>query len=160
MERVELHVFGDSSQDVFYAFAFLGARVGSNEKTETQLAFVFVKARVAPMKALRIPKLELQAALLAARLKDEIQLGLTVPVERTFMWTDSTTVLQWLQSIDKKPVYVTNRVAQILELTTVDEWNHVATADNTADAGTSGQSVNALLDSSWLKGLKLLMTPD
>ena len=153
MESVELHVFGDSSQDVFSAVAFLRARVDSNEGTETQLAFVLGKARVAPMKALTIPKLELQAALLAARLKDEIQQALTVPVARTFMWTDSTTVLQWLHSIDKKPVFVANRVAEILELTTVDEWNHVPTADNPADEGTRGLSANALLDSPWLKVL-------
>ena len=57
MESVELHVFGDSSQDVFSAVAFLRARMNCNEKTETQLALVFGKARVAPMKALTIPKL-------------------------------------------------------------------------------------------------------
>ena len=115
MRSVELHVFGDSSQDVFAAVAFLRARVSSNQRTETQLVFVFGKARVAPMKALTIPKLELHAALLAARLKDEVQQALTVLVERTFMWTDSTTVLQWLHSIDKKPVFVANRVAEFLE---------------------------------------------
>ena len=103
MENVELHVFGDSSQDVFPAVAFLRARMDSNEGTETQLTLFFGKARVAPMKALTIPKLELQAALFAARRKDEIQQALPVPVERTFMWTDSTTVLQWLHSIDKNP---------------------------------------------------------
>ena len=159
MERVELHVFGDSSQDVFSAVAFLRARVSLNERTETQVAFVFGKARVALMKALTTPKLELQAALLAARLKHEIQQALTVSVERTFMWTDSTTVLQWLHSIDKKPVFVANRVAEILELTTVDEWNHVQTAENPTDAGTRGLSANALLDSPRLKGPKFLMTP-
>ena len=132
----------------------------SNEGTETQLAFVFGKARVAPMKALTIPKVELQAAVLAARLKNEIQQALTVPVERTFMWTDSTTALQWLHSIDKKPVFVANRVTEILELTTVDEWNHVPTADNPADAGTRGLPANALLNSPWLKGPKFLMSSD
>ena len=152
MERVELHVFGDSSQDVFSAVAFLRARESLNERTETQVASVFGKASVAPMKALTIPELKIQAALLAARLKDEIQQALTVPVERTFMWTDSTTDLQWLHSIDKKPVFVAIRVAEIFELTTVDEWNHVTTADNPADAGTCGLSANALYDGPWLKG--------
>ena len=69
-------------------------RVSLNERTETQVAFVFGKACVVPMKALTIPILEFQAALLAARLKDEIQQALTVPVERTFIWTNSTNVLQ------------------------------------------------------------------
>ena len=160
MRSVEIHVFGDNSQDVFAAVAFLRARVSSNQRTETQLAFGFGKARVAPMKALTIPKLELQAALLAARVKDEIQQALTVPVERTFMWTDSTTVLQWFHSMDKKPVFDANRVAEVFELTTVDEWNHVPTADNPADGGTRGLPANALFDSSWLKGPKFLMNPD
>ena len=160
VESVELHVYGDNSQDVFSAVAFLRARVDSNEGTKTQLTFVFGKARVAPIKALTIPKLELQAALLAARLEDEIQQALTVPVERTFMWTDSTTILQWLHFIDKKPVFVANRVAETLEFTTVDECNHVSTADNPADAGTRGLPANAFLNSPWLKGPKLLMTSD
>ena len=76
------------------------------------------------------------------------------------MWTDSTTVLQWFHSIDKKPVFVANRVAEILELTTVVEWNHVPTADNPADADTRGLSAKALWDSSWLKGPTFLMTPE
>ena len=104
--------------------------------------------------------MELQAALLAARLKDEFQKALTLTVERTLLWTDSTTVLQWLHSIDKQPVFVANRVAEILELTTIDEWNHVPTVDNPADAGTRGLSAKTLLESTWLKGPDFLRTSD
>ena len=66
-DKIELHMFGDSSQDIFSAVAFLRARVKTpmgEEKTE--LAFVLGKACVAPMKVITVPKLELQAALLAA----------------------------------------------------------------------------------------------
>ena len=73
MENVELHVFGDSSQDVFSAVVFLRARVSSNEETETQLAFTYGKDRVAPTKALTIPKLKLQAVLITTQLKSELQ---------------------------------------------------------------------------------------
>ena len=82
-DRIELHMFGDSLQDVFCAVAFLLARLASLHQTE--LAFVFGKARVAPMKALSIPKLELQAALLATRLQKEILKGLTFKVTDLFM---------------------------------------------------------------------------
>ena len=54
-------------------------------KDINSIGSVFGKARVAPMKALTIPDLELQAAVLAARLRYEVQQALTVPVERTFM---------------------------------------------------------------------------
>ena len=68
-EHLELHVFGDSSQEVFSAVAFLRAQVNTSSGPKTELAFVLGKARVAPMKVMTVPKLELQAALLAARSK-------------------------------------------------------------------------------------------
>ena len=69
VEYVELHIhmFVDSSENVFRAVAFLRARVKIS--LETQVAFVFGKLRVAPMNALFITKLELQGALLATRLR-------------------------------------------------------------------------------------------
>ena len=60
-------MWGDSSQDVFSAVGFLRAQVfcTSGEFTR-EVAFVLGKARVAPMKVMTVPRLELQATLLAA----------------------------------------------------------------------------------------------
>ena len=151
-------MFGDSSQDVFCAVAFLRARLASSHQTE--LAFVFGKARVAPIEALSIPMLELQAALLATRLKGEILKGLTFKVTDIFMWTDSTTVLQWLNSCNKLPVFVGNRTGEILESTTTDQWHHILSGDNPADTGTRGISSKALKESSWVNGPSILRTTD
>ena len=129
-KHLELHMFGDSSQEVFSAVAFLRAQVNTSSGPKTELAFVLGKARVAPMKVMTIPKLELQAALLAARLEQDICRALTVHVNKVYMWTDSTTVLQWLNSTSKQPIFVANCVCEILEHTSVDEWNHVASSDN------------------------------
>ena len=150
-EALELHLFGDSSQEVFNAVAFLRAKVTAKERASTtELAFVFGKTRVAPMKALTIPKLELQASLLASRQREEALRAPIVKIDKVFMWTDSTTVLQWIHSMKKQPVFVANRVAEILELTTTDEWNYVQSCDNPADAGTRGLSATALPNSIWL----------
>ena len=65
------------------------------------------------------------------------------------MWTDSTTVLQWNNSKEKQPIFAANRVCKILEYTS--QWNHVATKDNPADAGTGGMSAEALQLSIWVK---------
>ena len=73
--QIELHVFGGSSQGVFCAVGFLRARLSNSHKT--QISFIFDKAHVALMKTLSIPKLELQAALLATRLKDYTLTALT-----------------------------------------------------------------------------------
>ena len=161
VETLELHLFGDSSQDVFSAVAFLRAKVVKRENQEqTQLAFVFGKARVALMKALTIPKLELQVSLLAARLRKEVEKALSLEISKTFMWSDSTTVLQWINSLDKQQVFVANRVAEILDLTTTDEWNYVKSSENPADAGTRGLSAKSLVSSSWLNGPEFLKTSE
>ncbi|XP_075262583.1 uncharacterized protein LOC142354216 [Convolutriloba macropyga] len=112
------------------------------------------------MKVLTVPKLELQAALLASRLREEICEALTIQIQRTFMWTDSITGLQWLNSLEKQPIFVANRVFEILEGTTVDQWHHVATQNNSADAGTRGLASEALQNSAWLRGLDFLRTSD
>ena len=158
-QHLELHMFGDSSQDVFSAVGFLRAQVTcTSGEIITELAFVLGKARVAPMKVMTVPKLELQAALLAARLKREICRALTVTVDKVFMWTDSTIVLQWINSTNKHPIFIANRVSEILENTSVDQWNHVATCDNPADAGTRGMSAEVLQSSSWVRGPDFLRT--
>ena len=110
----------DSSKEIFSAVAFLRARVTTSSGPQTELAFVLGKARVAPMKVMTVPKLELQTALLAARLKQDICRALTVHVNKVFMWTDSTTVWHWLNSTSKQPIFVANRVCEILEHTSVD----------------------------------------
>ena len=154
-------MFGNSSQELFSAVAFLRAKVtAADGGPTTELAFVFGKASVATEKELMIRKLELQASLLASRLRKEVQRVLTMKIDKTFMWTDGTTVLQWIHSIEKQPNFVANRVAEILELTTADKWNDVQSCDNPADAGTRRPSATALLDRIWLKRPDFLKTSD
>ena len=105
-----------------------------------------------------IPQLELQAALLAARLKREICRALTVHVDKVFVWTDSTTVSQWPNSTGKHPIIIANRVCEILEYTSVDEWNYVASCNNPSDVGTRGLSTEVLQSSSWVLGPEFLRT--
>ena len=83
-DNIELQMFVDSSPDNFSAVAFLPVRVAAptDEVKKKEHAFVLGKARVAPMKIMTVPKLELQAALLAARLKNEIIQSLTVTVNQ------------------------------------------------------------------------------
>ena len=136
-QHLELHMFGDSSQNVFSAVGFLRAQViCTSGAIITELAFDLGKARVAPMKVMTVPKLELQATLLASRLKRELRRALTDTVDKVLMWTDSNIVLQWINSTNKQPILTANRFSEILENTSVDQWNHVATCDNPADAGT------------------------
>ena len=158
VDEYELHMFGDSSLDVLCSVAFLRAQ--KNAYSKCQLAFVFGNARVAPMKMHSIPKLELQAALFDSRLKDDIEKALTLSVSKVFLWTDSTTALQWLNSTSKQLVFVGNRVADILESTSIDQWFHVLSGNNPADTGTRSITADSLRQSSWVNGPSFLKTSD
>ncbi|XP_067025671.1 uncharacterized protein [Acropora muricata] len=78
---IELHVFGDASEQAFCSVAYLRFCYASGA---VKCAFVMAKTRVAPKKPLSIPKLELQAALLSARLSlvasRNMIISLTLPI--------------------------------------------------------------------------------
>ena len=76
------------------------------------------------------------------------------------MCTDSTTISQMLNSSEKLPVFVANRVGENLELTTIDEWHHILSGDNSADTGTRGTSSDAFMDTSWVTGPSIIRTTD
>ena len=110
------------------------------------------------MKALTVPKLELQADVLLSGLREEIFKALTVQIHRTLMWSDSTTDLQWLNSPEMQPIFVVNRVAEILEGTATDQWHQVVTQNGSADAGTRGMSSETLQNSAGLRVPSILQT--
>ena len=93
------------------------------------------------MKALSNTKLELQAALIATGLKEDILKALNIPVSNT---------LQWLFSGSKQPTFGANWIGEILESTTIDQCFHVLSGDNPADTGTRGISAESLMTSSWV----------
>ena len=78
-------MFRDSSQDFFSAVTLLRSKINSEHGSSTELGFDFGKARVAPMNALTRTKLDLQAAFLSVRLKDDIQEALTPKIEEFHM---------------------------------------------------------------------------
>ena len=74
-------------------------------------------------------------------------------MDKIYHWTDSSTVLQWLQAAHKKQqVFVANRAAEILGNSSMDQWRHVKGVENPADIGTRGMSIEGLKESVWLNG--------
>ena len=105
------------------------------------------------MKHHTIPKLELMAAVTANRIKDLILKEHRILCASIYMWSGSTTVLQWLRNSGKKqPTFFANRVAEILDSSTVDQWRRIAGADNPADLGTRSLSFKELMQSDWKNG--------
>ena len=109
----ELHVFDESPQSVLNAVNFLREIVVPDQPIFPELTFVMSRVRVAPMKGLTIPRLELKAAELASRLRTEVHGALTMQIDRNVMCTDGTTVPQWLQSSDEQSVFCEQHLAKL-----------------------------------------------
>ena len=148
-DKVDLHIFSDASLESMCIVAYIRALTPSG----TEVSFVTGKCRIAPMKQQTIPKLELQAALYSVRLRQLIEKEHDIKMDSVTHWTDSMTVLRWLHAAHKKQqVFVANRVGEILDQSTVDEWRHVKGSMNPADIGTRGVTLEQLRESEWLHG--------
>lgn len=81
------------------------------------------KSKIAPLRPISIPRLELQAAVIGTRLANTISKEHSITIDRKFMWTDSKTVYCWLQSDPSKyKQYVALRLSEIFESTDHTNW--------------------------------------
>ena len=141
-KRHELHVFSDASEKAFSAVSYLRT---IHDDNHISIDFLIGKARVAPIKRLTIPNLELQAATIGSRLAVYIKEELDIRIAKTFMWTDSTTVLHWINKTHRRhKIFVANRLNIILDSTDASNWRYVPTSDNPADDGTRGYTASQL----------------
>ncbi|KAJ8356221.1 hypothetical protein SKAU_G00190150 [Synaphobranchus kaupii] len=126
----DLHVFCDASERAYGTVAYLTVLRGDGIHT----SFVMARSRVAPKRQQSMPRLELCAALAGAQLAKLVETEMTLTIRQTTLWSDSTTVLEWLQSDSCKfKVFVGIRVSEIQELTDRQAWRYVDTQNNPAD---------------------------
>ncbi|XP_011696421.1 PREDICTED: uncharacterized protein LOC105455072 [Wasmannia auropunctata] len=151
---VELHGFSDASTDALAACVYLKVCDGEDN---FKVNLVAAKTRVAPLKPMTVPRLELSAAVLLARLISRIRDVLKLHHAPLFLWTDSTVALTWIKGPPSRwKDFVRNRVAQIQDLVPSGSWQH-----NPADLASRGIIPRALqASSSWWHGpCWLLETP-
>ena len=137
-QEVEIHVFSDASTQAYGTALYIVA--GGVSK------LVIAKAKVAPLKPVTVPKLELTAVLLSARLLQFVCAAYLHEFEvvHKYLWCDSQIALHWLRNDKTKPLYVTHRVDEILDLTVGVPIRYVPTAENPADLMTRGLSASQL----------------
>lgn len=133
---IELHIFTDASESAYGSCAYVRS---ISEYGEILVRLLIAKSRVAPIKPLTIPRLELCGAVIGARLFEKALSSLRITVSKVVFWTDSTIVLGWLKMLPSRlQPFVRNRVADILEKTNNHVWRHVPTDLNPADYLTRG----------------------
>ena len=130
MEAIELHIFADASELAFGAVGYMRTiyRDGS-----VWCCLLFSKSRLAPIKTLTIPRLELQTAVLAVRVKNTIIEEIQIQIDLVCFWSDSTITLQYINNETKRfKTFVSNRVAEIREHSHPNQWNFVVFGGNLA----------------------------
>ena len=153
----QLHIFCDASLQAYAAVAYLRV-IDVNNKI--QLTLVMAKTRLAPIKPMTIPRLELQAALLAAKMSQIIEKEIDFAILERIFWSDSTTVLQWIKTDPKsKQMFVANRLGEIAEITRPTEWRWVPSKLNPADDATRFSKEVLKSTDRWCTGPTFLKEP-
>lgn len=148
--EVQMHTFVDASDSALAAAVYLRFIQGD----VIECALVAAKTRVASLKLVSIPRLELQAALIGARLAKTVAESLTIPIGQRFYWTDNRDVMCWINSDHRRySQFVGFRVTEILELTDSKDWYWIQSKENVADMGTKWKGPPDLsTGSKWFQG--------
>lgn len=129
--HVQLHGFADASKKAYGACVYLRS---VDKQGIVSIHLLCSKSKVASLKTLTIPRLELCVALLLARLVNVVLTFLRLTIHEIYLWSDSTIVLSWLQTPETiMKIFVASRAAEILELNGNIVWKHVPSECNPAD---------------------------
>ncbi|GFX36442.1 integrase catalytic domain-containing protein [Trichonephila clavipes] len=128
--NLSIHTFVDASKTAYAACIFLRSESNTGSVTVQLLQ---ARSRITPMKTITIPRLELMAATIGARLFSSVKHALKISNIKTYFWTDSSTVLTWIIRREQWSVFVANRISEIRKLTTSEDWFHISIDQNPAD---------------------------
>nr|XP_040241612.2 uncharacterized protein LOC120961699 isoform X1 [Anopheles coluzzii]XP_049461104.1 uncharacterized protein LOC125906417 isoform X1 [Anopheles coluzzii]XP_049463243.1 uncharacterized protein LOC120950902 isoform X1 [Anopheles coluzzii]XP_049464286.1 uncharacterized protein LOC125907234 isoform X1 [Anopheles coluzzii] len=156
--NVQLHIFTDASESAYGSCVY--ARCEDAEGN-IKISLLASKSRVAPLKRISLPRLELCGAVLGAHLYEHIAKAIQLPVQSVHFWSDSSITLHWIKAAPNTwKTYVANRVADIQQCTKGHTWRHVPGQQNPADLVSRGMTAPDFIKSSiWISGPAWLALP-
>ncbi|XP_054762932.2 uncharacterized protein LOC129269456 [Lytechinus pictus] len=151
VESAELHHFSDASYDGYGQCSYLRL---VNEKGDSSCSLVIAKSRVTPLRPFTIPRLELTAATISAKMSSFLRKELVYPRIQKYFWTDSKVVLGYISNEARRfHVFVANRVQLIRDNTNPKAWFYIDTKMNPADDASRGMTAGELVQNDrWLTG--------
>lgn len=155
----QLHHFSDASQMAYGVVSYLRIEFADGR---VRCCLVLSKSRLAPVKSMTIPRLELEAAALAVQVNAMLQRELDLKISKTTYWTDSTVVLGYIQNVNRRfQTYVANRISVIHTGSTVRQWKHIESCLNPADDVSRGLSAADMVECQrWMSGPPFLYEPE
>ena len=156
---IKLHAFGDASPKAFGSSVYVRVQ---DVTGQVKTALLMAKSRVAPVKKISLPRLELLAAIVNSRLLHFIVDSLNnLKISRVLCWTDSSITLYWIQRPNApwKP-FSSNTVSKITTTWEPSLWRHCPGETNPGNATTRGQNILKLVDNNlWWNGPSWLKMP-
>ncbi len=151
LKEIQLHIFSDGSRVGYGAVAYLRL---VDQDDAIHCCFVLGKARVAPIREITIPRLELSATVISVKLNRIIQNELDSVVNSVTYWTDSQSVLKCIcNELKRFHTFESNRLTIIHNGSSVDEWRYVSSEDNPADDASKGLKLDEMVKGGrWLNG--------
>ena len=148
---VELHTFGDASEEAYAAVSYLKS---VDEDGIAYITLMYSKTRVSPIKLVSLPRLELLASVLAAEAATYVINSLKIRDLQLYMWTDAKVALQWIRGSSRQyKTFVGNRVEKIHGLTDPGVWRWCPGEQNPADIPSRGCSLTQLAENEfWWNG--------
>ena len=132
----ELFGFCDASEKAYAGMVYLRS---TDTEGHHHVTLVVAKTKVAPIRRISLPRLELCGAVILTRLVKQSREVLGIRLEDVHLWTDSTIVLAWLSCNPRRlKTYVANRVTEITDAIPPSRWRHVRSEDNPADCASRG----------------------
>lgn len=155
----QLHHFSDASESGYGTASYLRL---TNNKGDVHCAFMLGKSRVAPLKQMTIPRMELTAAVVAVNIDKMLKKELQLELQESRFWTDSTTVLKYIENNTRRfKTFVANRISTIRESTKPTQWKYINTSANPADCASRGLTAVKLMGhQSWIQGPSFLQKPE
>ena len=155
--KYQLHTFCDASEDGMCCAVYLRVK----KRRQVYMTLLAAKARVSPLKAESISRLELAACVMGIRLASAARDIYPTTEEDTFFWTDSMVCLHWINTPAKAfKAFVAHRIGEIQTHTEPRQWIHVPTKENPADIGTRPISALELKEKTlWWEGPEFLKLP-
>lgn len=160
----QIHVFCDASERAYGAALYVRSTIGN----KTVVHLVCSKSRLAPVKKVTLPRLELLAALIGTRLLNYFCEATSFDIKDAILWSDSTVTLGWIRNDPSRwKTFVCNRVTEIQAYTAPSQWKHCPGSDNPADhlsRGVRGDTLKELTvwwhGPSWLSKESSQWPPD
>ena len=136
---VSLHTFGDGCKIGYGAACYLRQ---VDDEGKICVALVMGKAKVSPLKMISIPRVELAASTVVAKLAEMVKEGLKFEEIKMIYYTDSKVALGYIcNDVKRFRVFVSNRHQLIRSYTEKHQWRHIDTKENPADDASRGLSM-------------------